>query len=1119
MPPTEPPPARPHEKVLVANRGEVSIRITRAAHALGWRSVAVHSSDDAAALHCSRADEVQALPGSGPQAYLNIDAVIAAAHASHCTALHPGYGFLSENPELARRCAAAGLRFVGPAAAVLQQFGDKSAARALAQRCGVPVLPGSAGAVTLQQAQDFYRSLPAGSALMVKAVAGGGGRGMRLVHDANDLQAAFRRCTAEALAAFGNGAVYVEQALQRARHIEVQVIGDASGAISLLGDRECSIQRQHQKLLEVAPSPSLSTLLRQRITAAALALAQAAGVNNLCTFEFLVNTQQADNEELAFYFIEANPRLQVEHTVTEMVLGIDLVQAQLAVAAGATLASLQLAPGEINTPRGFALQLRLNAETLDAAGRAQPQAGVLQRFEVPSGPGVRVDSGVQSGSTVGTQFDTLLAKLVVHSPSPHFADAVALAARALAEWRIEGVATNRPLLAALLAHPDVVANRVHTQFLQRFLHDHAHDLNLGTPGADAPTADAEPATPATPATPAAPATPAGLLALRAPLQGTVVALSMVAGQAVAAGAEVAVLEAMKMQHGVCAEAGGVVQQLLVAVGQTVHTGALLALLLPDHGAAPAATTRAAVDLDHVRPDLAELQARLALTRDAARPTAMARRQQSGLRSARENITQLFDEGSFIEYGALAVAAQRRRRTLPDLIANTPADGVVAGIGRVNTAAVGAARAPCMVVAYDYTVLAGTQGAMNHKKQDRLFRLAEQQRLPLVLLAEGGGGRPGDTDHLGLTGLDCSTFAQFARLSGQVPLVGVVAGRCFAGNAALLGCCDVIIATHSASIGMGGPAMIEGGGLGVVAADDVGPAPMHAASGVVDVLVAAEQQAIDVAKQYLSYFQGPLQHWACADQRLLRHAVPENRLRAYDVRALIKLLADTGSVLELRPAFGLGMVTALIRIEGRPLAVMANNPQHLGGAIDAAASDKAARFMRLCNAHRLPILSLCDTPGFMVGPAAETNALVRHNARLFLAAASLQVPVFTVVLRKGYGLGAQAMAAGGFHETRFTIAWPTGEFGGMGLEGYVRLGFRKEMQAIEEPAARQTWFDAKLAELYEQGKALSIASVLEIDAVIDPEETRRWVLSACTGWAAEAGSQPGSDTPRRFIDAW
>jgi acetyl/propionyl-CoA carboxylase alpha subunit/acetyl-CoA carboxylase carboxyltransferase component len=1099
----------PRHRLLVANRGEVSIRITRAAQALGWHVTAGQ-------LHGTRADECVALPGSGPSAYLDLDAILHAARASGCTALHPGYGFLSENPQLAQRCADAGLLFVGPNADVLALLGHKADARALAQRCGVPVLPGSPGAVTLEQARDFWATLPEGAALMLKAVAGGGGRGLRAVQRAEDLAAAYSRCAAEARANFGQPALYAELWLPQARHIEVQVVGDQHGAISALGERECSIQRQHQKLLEVAPSPSLGAALRQRITAAALLLAKAAHVNSLCTFEFLVTVPAADGQghasdtdsDCRYYFIEANPRLQVEHTVTEAVLGLDLVQAQLAVAVGAPLQSLQLDAAQILAPRGHALQLRVNAETLDTEGRALPQSGVLQRFDVPTGPGVRVDSAVRGGSTVGTSYDTLLAKLVVHSTSARYADAVALARRALAEFSIEGVATNQALLARLLAHPDVVANRVHTQFLQD------HLLALGPPS-PVPMPALQPAQSA----PAGHDPPAGLLALRAPLQGCVVALALAPGQTVPAGAELVVLEAMKMQHGVAADTAAVVHSVHAVVGQTVAAGALLALLQPTSCGGSHARAAPTPDPAHLRPDLAALNARIALTQDAARSAAVARRHASGLRTARQNIEQLFDAGSFKEYGALAVAAQRRRRTLQDLIENTPADGVVAGLGTINADRVGPERAQCMAVVYDYTVLAGTQGAMNHKKQDRLFRLAERQRLPLVLYAEGGGGRPGDTDHMGLTGLDCSTFAQFARLAGQVPLVGVVAGRCFAGNAALLGCCDVIIATRGASIGMGGPAMIEGGGLGVVAPEDVGPAPMHARSGVVDMLVDDEAQATAVAQRYLSYFQGPVQGWTAADQRLLRHAVPENRLRAYDVRALIALLADTDSVLELRPDFGLAMVTALVRIEGRPLGLLANSPQHGGGAIDAQASDKAARFMRLCSAHGLPIVSLCDTPGFMVGPQAETTALVRHTARMFLAAAALRVPFFTVVLRKAYGLGAQAMAAGGFHEPLFTVAWPTGEFGGMGLDGFVRLGYRKELQAIEDPAARQDWFNAKLAELVAQGQAQSIASVLEIDAVIDPQDTRRWLLAGLSAAANSAVRSNTGESKAGCLDSW
>jgi acetyl-CoA carboxylase carboxyltransferase component len=421
-----------------------------------------------------------------------------------------------------------------------------------------------------------------------------------------------------------------------------------------------------------------------------------------------------------------------------------------------------------------------------------------------------------------------------------------------------------------------------------------------------------------------------------------------------------------------------------------------------------------------------------------------------------------------------------------------------------------------VVSYDYTVLAGTQGQRNHAKKDRLFELVERLRLPVVLFAEGGGGRPGDTDASGVSGLECMAFALFARLSGLVPLVGVVSGRCFAGNAALLGCCDVIIATEGSNIGMGGPAMIEGGGLGVYAPEDIGPISVQAPNGVIDVTVADDVEAVRVAKQYLSYFQGPTSEWECADQRRLRSVIPENRLRVYDVRAVVDTLCDSGSVLELRPQFGVGIVTALVRIEGRPLGIIANNPVHLGGAIDSDAADKAARFMQLCDAFDLPILFLCDTPGFMVGPEAEKTAQVRHFSRMFVVAASMTVPFFTIILRKGYGLGAQSMAGGSFRAPVFTVAWPTGEFGGMGLEGAVQLGFRRELDAIEDPEAREAEYQRLVARAYENGKALNTATYFEIDDVIDPADSRRRVVNALRA-APPSPTRQGKKRP--FIDTW
>ncbi len=606
------------------------------------------------------------------------------------------------------------------------------------------------------------------------------------------------------------------------------------------------------------------------------------------------------------------------------------------------------------------------------------------------------------------------------------------------------------------------------------------------------------------------------VSITAPHQGILVSIAVKAGDVVQSGQHVAVMEAMKMQFMVESSSDGVVREILVSEGETVSTGQPLLFIEPLDASSERVEQAKPVDLDAIRPDLQEARERHAVGLDEFRPEAIVRRRKGGQRTARENVADLCDAESFIEYGALTLAGQRRRRSPEELIKLSPADGLVAGIGHINGAMFPDEQSRCMVLAYDYTVFAGTQGVMNHKKTDRLLRLAHQWKLPVVLFAEGGGGRPGDTDWLGVAGLDNTTFLNFARLSGLVPLVGIVSGRCFAGNAALLGCCDVIIAAQDATIGMGGPAMIEGGGLGVFAPEEVGPVSMQAPNGVIDVLVADEAEAVRVAKRYLSYFQGSTANWACPDQRLLRQLIPENRLRVYDMHAVIETLADQDSVLALRRQFGPGIITALIRIEGRPLGAIASNPLHLGGAIDAHAADKAARFMQLCDAFGLPILSLCDTPGFMVGPEAEGTALVRHVSRMFVTAGSISVPFLSVIVRKGYGLGAQAMTGGSFHAPLFTVAWPSGEFGAMGLEGAVRLGYRKELAAISDPQERRATFETMVDAAYQRGKAINMASFMEIDDIIDPLETRRWIMQ---GLRSVPASIPTEGKRRPFIDTW
>jgi acetyl/propionyl-CoA carboxylase alpha subunit/acetyl-CoA carboxylase carboxyltransferase component len=1038
-------------RLLIANRAEIATRIIDTARALGLTTMAVAPVDDRDCGHCRRADSVVLLPGSGPAAYLDIDAITAAAQASAAEFVHPGYGFLAENAALARAISAAGAVFVGPDATALDRFGDKVGARTLARSLGIPVAAATDVDPSAETATAFQR---AHGAVLVKAVAGGGGRGQRVVTTADELAGAIERAANEAATAFGDRRIYLEQRVEAARHIEVQVLGDGHDVV-VLGDRDCSLQRRRQKLIEVAPA-ELSVNQRTDLEAAALALTAAMRYRGLGTVEFLVTPD-------AFVFLEVNPRIQVEHTVTEQVTGLDLVEVGLRIAAGARLADLGLATRPAS--RGFAVEARINTELVSAIGDVLPQAGRLTGFVVPTGPGIRVDTHAYAGYDISPRYDSLLAKVITAGPTLPIA--ARRAAAALADLEITGVVTNRELLRTVLDAVDL--GHVDTGWFDR----HVGALTASPP---AERTDVIPAVD-------------GVATVSAPLLGTVVAVAVAPGDIVAAGAELVVVESMKMEHDVCAPSAGTVLTVSAAVGTTVSAGRVLLTIAVDDAAAAPIGAAPAVALDHRRPDLARAEERHRRGRDEGRPDAVARRHRDGRRTARENIADLVDDGSFVEYGALVIAAQRQRRTLEDLIDRTPADGLVLGTATVDGA-------PIAVLAYDYTVLAGTQGVLNHRKTDRLLDLATRAGLPVVMFTEGGGGRPGDTDTTAVAQLDVTTFRLAARLSGQVPSVAIVSGYCFAGNAALAGVCDLIIATPEASLGMGGPAMIEGGGLGVVAPEAVGPMSVQVPNGVVDILADDEAGAVAAARHYLGLVTTPVAADAgAADQRTLRPLVPENRVRAYDVGPVLDGLFDTGSRLELRPEFGVGVQAGLARLAGRTVGYLASNPRHLGGAIDGDAADKAAGLYRLCQARGLPVVSLVDTPGFMVGPEVERTGAVRRFGALFVAGAALTTPIAAVVLRKAYGLGAIAMTGGDLRAPVLTVAWPSGEFGGMGLEGAVTLGYRSELDAIADPAARRARFDELVAGYYERGQAISAAMAFEIDDVIDPADTRSALIAA------------------------
>ena len=609
--------------------------------------------------------------------------------------------------------------------------------------------------------------------------------------------------------------------------------------------------------------------------------------------------------------------------------------------------------------------------------------------------------------------------------------------------------------------------------------------------------------------------PPGTQPVAAPLQATVTEIHVAEGDTVRVGQLLFVMSALKMEHVVEATVGGIVRQLTVAVGETVYEGHPLAFVeAMDVGEAIARDTQV-VDLDYIRPSLQAVFDRRQFGLDENRPEAVERRHSRGRRTVREHITQLIDPGTWVEYGPLAIAAQRARRSLDELIRKTPADGLVAGIGSVNGDLFDEKRARTMFISYDDTVFAGTQGGRGHIKTDRMMDLADELSLPLIFHAEGAGGRSGDTE--GLAGHPwVLTWQKMARLSGKVPMIGVTAGWCYAGNASILGLTDIIIATEDSLIAMGGPATIEGGGMGVFLPEEVGPISDTAPAGTVDIVVKDHDEAIAVSKQCLSYFQGSIADWEVEDQRQLRHVIPENRYRSFDIRELIRVLADKDSVLELRPEFGVGMITAFIRIEGHPFGLTANNNAYLGGAIDSPGSDKVARFWQICDAFNIPIITLVDTPGMMVGPDVERSGLVRHCSRLFVTGANLETPRFAVILRKGYALGSLAVMTGSSRAPVFTVTWPDGEFGGMNLEAGVLLSNREALARIEDIQERAAEYDRLVAVAYERSSALNAASSFGVDDVIDPAETRRWIVD---GLRSVPESEPLRRGRRTFLDTW
>ncbi|KAI9332169.1 biotin carboxylase [Zopfochytrium polystomum] len=1081
------------------------------------------------------------LPRSGPAAYLDIPAVTAAAVQAGASFVHPGYGFLSENAEFVEALENRGIGFMGPSATLLRLFGDKVCARQMAAACGVPVLKGTVGPTSLREASRFFETLDRGGGMMIKAVHGGGGRGIRAVTRLEDVADAYARCQSEASASFGNGDVFVEELVRSARHVEVQIVSDRYGGAAV-------------DLIQKGP-----------------AAAKAPPYCGLATVEFLVDDSTIHSASPRFFFIEVNPRLQVEHTVTEELFDVDLVQCQLDLARGLKLSDIMGTNPSfrraVQTASAFAsavgphplartsIQLRLNAETILASGDVAPSPGrQLTIFECPLGRrGVRVDTAAYAGMPINPSFDSLLAKVIVSADATipekalsslpesairleSWTRTVQAALGALSEVRIamrtsdgrivDGLgATNLALLFALLKSPQVSAGL--RGVTTSFVGNRIASLLKSAEAKDPPKyfAVEELEQPNDARNTKSKIIPTGCVSVDSPLVGTVVSISAKEGNQVLKGSPIAVMNAMKMETVVTAPCDGRIHSRAAAVGDLLETGDAILFLSPSSVTADSASgsTEEAetLDLDTPRKDLEELFGRTSFLEDppadgtsaaGAKPRTRRRRPSAGRLTVLEQLNTLVVPGSFLEFGALQIAAQRTRRSVEDLIANTPRDGLLCGVGDIcvvekPSAGVNdpAAHRPCAVFAYDFSVLAGTQGFFNHRKLDRLFEVVKRQRLPMVCFCEGGGGRPGDTDtvNVSVAGLHFSSFALMGELSGVVPLIGIASGFVFAGNAALLAACDVIIATEGANIGMGGPAMIEGGGLGIFKPHEIGPTSVQTRNGVIDVLVKDDNEAIAVSKKVLSMMVVPditqlAGQAASHDQRLLRTIVPENRRRTYNMRRAIELIFDRDSVLELRALHSPTIITYLARIDNLAVGVVANNPspvEALAGAIDGPGARKASEFYAFCERFGLPIVALCDTPGFLVGPDAEKTGQVRDTGRMLLVGAKTTVPFVTVVLRKGVGLGAMAMAGGGFLRKDLVVSWPSGEFSGMGIEGSVRLGFKRELEAVKDPAERQSLFNQLVEQMMDHGKALSMAAVGEIDAVIDPADTRKWIAGA------------------------
>jgi acetyl/propionyl-CoA carboxylase alpha subunit/acetyl-CoA carboxylase carboxyltransferase component len=1038
----------PDTGILVANRGEIAIRIMRAADALGIRTVAVYALDDADSLHTRRATEAHPLSGAG---YLDIAQVLAVARATRVAAIHPGYGFLSENAIFARECADAGITFVGPPPDLLELFGDKGRARDLARQLDVPVLPGTDGPTDEAHAVAFAHEH---GSVLLKALAGGGGRGMRIVTDPADLAEAYQRCRSEAQQAFGNGDLYVEALLPAARHIEVQVVGDGSGAVQHLWERDCGIQRRQQKLIEVAPCPTLDPALRDRILAAALRMAAHVSYAGLGTFEFLVSGND-------FWFIEANPRLQVEHTVTEEITGIDLVQTQLRLAARASLADVGLT--EPPTTTGFAVQARVNLETLRADGSVRAQAGTLRSFTPPSGPGVRVDTYGYTGYRTSVRYDSLLAKVIARGHD--FPAAAARAHSALGEFDVTGVPTNIPLLQRILRHPDFTAGQWDTTFVA----DHLAEL----------------------AEIAEPPAPEHSTAVTAPMQGVVLDIAVTEGEQVPPGARLVVLEAMKMEHVVRAEHGGVIRAIVPNKGDQVDEDDPLVFLEPTD----AETASTSEPTDSWADEVAQIQHRKHLAAKMGGEQKVARQHSEGRLTARERIGALADPDSFREIGALTGFAEYAENGA--LTSVLPANFVT------GTATIDGRRVVLGVD--DFTVRGGSGDAAIHAKQVYSEQYARELRIPLVRVLDGasGGGSVKMAEEAGFTYVPVNPAwdAVVDNLS-LMPVVAVCAGPTVGLGAARLVMSHLsVMVAGVGQLFTAGPPVVRGATGEDLTKEELGGVAVHRRNGAVERFVATEHEAFDVVRAFLSYlprsvFETPPtigndDEPTRRDDSLLG-AIPRNPREPYRIEPILDAIFDTGSVFRYTD-YGDATVTALARLAGHPVGVIATDPTK-GATMSAVGAQAITRLVDLCETFHLPIVSLTDQAGMTIGLAAEQRGTIRHGARAITAIYQARVPQAELILRRVYGVGGAGIV--NRHRASRSWAWPSGDWGSLPVQGGIEAAFRARLDQVEDRAAEIERIRARLAAITSPFRT---AEHFGVQDLIDPMDSRpllcEWVRDA------------------------